>query len=225
MKHDLFTMLTVASLTSFSSSLLAVEAVHFTQDEIDAKETALTDFPLMRAVKSSIATRDNRIVERVTAGNVNNPANVKRLESIVSEVQFEFLFPVRADEYTYQGLLRAAAKFPALCGDYDEGDADAICRQSLATMFAHFAQETGAHDKWLPEPQWRQGLYWVREMGWDETKQGGTTLSVIQIVGRVKYGPVVNLPMVNIRAISDVVLNSFLIITTTVPFLMPCLVM
>lgn len=174
MKHYLFVMLTVTSLTSFAFSLLAVEAVYFTQDEIDAKETVLTDFPLMEAVKSSIATRDNRVVEAVRAGNMNNPANVKRLESIVSEAQFEFLFPVRADEYTYQGLLKAAGKFPALCGDYHDGrDAEAICRQSLATMFAHFAQETGAHDKWLPEPQWRQGLHWVREMGWDETKQGG----------------------------------------------------
>ena len=36
-------------------------------------------------------------------------------------------------------------------------NADAICRKGLATMFAHFAQETGAHDPGSPIPQWRQG--------------------------------------------------------------------
>lgn len=171
MKH----YLSLAILTSLSPvTLFAAEPVHFTQAEIDAKESALTDFPLMRAVKSSIATRDNAIVDAIIPLNPNNPDNVKRLESVLSETQFEFLFPVRAAEYTYQGLLQAAAKFPALCGSYtDNRDADAICRKSLATMFAHFAQETGAHDKWMAEPQWRQGLYWVREVGWDENKRGG----------------------------------------------------
>ncbi|MBW8183496.1 chitinase [Shewanella nanhaiensis] len=171
MKH----CLPLAILATLSPiTLFAAEPVHFTQAEIDAKESALTDFPLMRAVKSSIATRDNAIVDAIIPLSPNNPDNVKRLESVLSETQFEFIFPVRAAEYTYQGLLQAAAKFPALCGSYtDNRDADAICRKSLATMFAHFAQETGAHDKWMTEPQWRQGLYWVREVGWDETKRGG----------------------------------------------------
>ncbi|WP_394391864.1 glycoside hydrolase family 19 protein [Shewanella woodyi] len=171
MKH----YLSLAILTTLSPiTLFAAEPVHFTLAEVDAKESALTDFPLMRAVKSSIATRDNAIVDAIIPLSPNNPDNVKRLESVLSETQFEFLFPVRAAEYTYQGLLQAAAKFPALCGSYiDNRDADAICRKSLATMFAHFAQETGAHDKWMTEPQWRQGLYWVREVGWDETKRGG----------------------------------------------------
>ena len=32
-------------------------------------------------------------------------------------------------------------KFPAICGDYEDGrDADLICRKTLATMFAHFTQ-------------------------------------------------------------------------------------
>ncbi|AZQ09375.1 glycoside hydrolase family 19 protein [Shewanella khirikhana] len=148
--------------------------VTMTAAEVAAKEASLTDFPLMHAVKASIATRDNAIVEAVLPGRAENPANVKRLEAILPEAEFEFIFPVRAPEYSYRGLLQAAAKFPALCGDYDDGrNAEAICRKSLATMFAHFAQETGAHDVWRPEPEWRQGLYWVREVGWDETKRGG----------------------------------------------------
>lgn len=40
-------------------------------------------------------------------------------------------------------------------------------------MFAHFAQETGGHENWRPEAEWRQALVYVREMGWNETMRGG----------------------------------------------------
>ncbi|MGL6402533.1 glycoside hydrolase family 19 protein [Aeromonas hydrophila] len=148
--------------------------VYLSQSELDAKEHALTDFPAMTAVKDSIATRDNAVVEAVAPGLPLNPANVKRVEGLLSESQFNFLFPLRAPEYTYRGFLQAVAKFPAFCGDYSDGrNAEAICRKSLATMFAHFAQETGGHESWRPEPEWRQGLVWVREMGWTEQMRGG----------------------------------------------------
>ncbi|WP_440890796.1 glycoside hydrolase family 19 protein [Aeromonas hydrophila] len=148
--------------------------VYLSQSELDAKEHALTDFPAMTAVKASIATRDNAVVEAVAPGLPLNPANVKRVEGLLSESQFNFLFPLRAPEYTYRGFLQAVAKFPAFCGDYSDGrNAEAICRKSLATMFAHFAQETGGHESWRPEPEWRQGLVWVREMGWTEQMRGG----------------------------------------------------
>jgi len=150
------------------------DPVHLTQAALDAKEASLTDFPAMRAVKDAIATRDNTVVQAVQPGRADNPENVKRLESVLGEPQFEYLFPLRAPEYTYRGLLQAAAKFRALCGNYTDGrDADAICRKSLVTMFAHFAQETGAHETWRPEPGWRQALVYVREMGWNETMRGG----------------------------------------------------
>lgn len=65
-------------------------------------------------------------------------------------------------------------KFPALCKTYNDGrDSDAICRKELATMFAHFAQETGGHESWRPEAEWRQALVHVREMGWSEGQKGG----------------------------------------------------
>ncbi|MGX9079776.1 chitinase, partial [Klebsiella pneumoniae] len=131
--------------------------VYLSQSELDAWEQALTDFPAMAAVKASIATRDNAVVEAVAPGLALNPANVKRVEGLLSESQFNFLFPLRAPEYTYRGFLQAVAKFPAFCGDYSDGrNAEAICRKSLATMFAHFAQETGGHESWRPEPEWRQ---------------------------------------------------------------------
>ncbi|MGL5030195.1 MAG: chitinase [Aeromonas sp.] len=47
-----------------------------------------------------------------------------------------------------------------------------ICKKTLATMFAHFNQETGGHVDW-PVPEWRQALVHVREMGWNEQMENG----------------------------------------------------
>ena len=141
---------------------------------LQAKERALTSGPLMAKVKNSIRTRPNSIVEGITAGAATNPDNVRRVEKIITSAKWEYLFPRRAKEYTYLNFLKAVAKFPAFCGAYSDGrDASAICRKSLAVMFAHFAQETGGHTKHWAEPEWRQGLHWVREMGWTEQMRGG----------------------------------------------------
>lgn len=88
-----------------------------------------------------------------------------------------------APEYTYTKFLRAIGKFPAFCGDYTDGrDADAICKKSIVTAFAHFAQETGGHiakdnvwDNPLALEEWQQALVHVREMGWSEGQPGYTT--------------------------------------------------
>jgi chitodextrinase len=137
-------------------------------------EAALTDTPLMALTKASIRTLDNAEVEQIAPLRAENPANVKRVESMVSEADWEYLFADRSPEYTYENFLKAVGKFPAFCGDYDDGrDAEAICRKSLATMFAHFPQETGGHNPASNVPEWRQGLVYVREMGWDETMRGG----------------------------------------------------
>jgi len=70
-----------------------------------------------------------------------------------------YYFAARDASYTYQRFLQAVAKFPAVCDDYGDGrNADAICRHSLATMFAHFGQETGDHNASSPLPQWAPGL-------------------------------------------------------------------
>ena len=96
------------------------------------------------------------------------------MESILSEQDWEYLFPMRAAEYTYSNFLKAIGKFPAVCGTYTDGrDSDAICRKSLATMFAHFAQETGGHESWRDIPEWRQALVYLREVGWVEGQKGG----------------------------------------------------
>ena len=142
--------------------------------ELEAKEAELTDSDLMRMVKASIATRDNMVVEQISPLNVSNPENVKLVENIISASDWEFLFPERSPEYTYTNFLKAVGKFPAFCGSYEDGrDAEAICRKSLATMFAHFTQETGGHTSHWDVPEWRQGLVHVREMGWTEDMRGG----------------------------------------------------
>lgn len=145
-----------------------------TQQELDEKEAKLTDFPVMNQVKETIRTLDNEAVEKIMPLSETNPENVKRIEGIITTEDWEFLFPKRAPEYTYRHFLQATGKFPAFCATYDDGrNSDEICRKALATMFAHFTQETGGHTAYWDVPEWRQGLVHVREMGWDENMRGG----------------------------------------------------
>jgi len=144
-----------------------------TRAEAEAVEKTLTNTPQLEAIKESIRTASNAVVEATSAGASSNPPNVKRVEKIVTEEKWNFLFPRRDPAYTYRAFLQAIAKFPAVCADYTDGrNADAICRKTLATMFAHFAQETGEHDIHSDIPEFRQALHWVREMGCSETGAG-----------------------------------------------------
>lgn len=138
------------------------------------QEAALTDSDLMRMVKESIRVRSNDEVDVITAGSTSNPTNVKRVEQSVSLSDWDHLFPERTQEYTYDNFLKAVGKFPSFCGDYDDGrDAETICKRSLSTMFAHFTQETGGHNDYSAIEQWRQGLVYVREVGWSEEMRDG----------------------------------------------------
>lgn len=142
--------------------------------DLAKKEQELTNFPLMQSVKATIRTLDNSQVELIEPGRAANPANVKRVEGIVKASDWEYLFPLRAKDYSYSNFLKAVGKFPALCDTYNDGrNSESICRKELATMFAHFAQETGGHESWRPEAEWRQALVYVREMGWTEGQKGG----------------------------------------------------
>ncbi len=132
-------------------------------------EARLTDNAFFRTVKASIRTLPNARVDAISPGNPNNPKNVKRVEAILGAEQWEYLFPRRDPSYSYTRFLQAVAKFPAVCDDYLDGrNADQICRTTLATMFAHFAQETGDHNRSDSVPEWRQGLKYLREMGHSE---------------------------------------------------------
>jgi len=139
------------------------------------KEEYLTDqYPLFKKVKETVKTLDTKIVEKITPNDPENPDNVKRVEFILSEENYEDLFPRRHPSYTYKRLLQAIAKFPAICSYVGrEERSDAICRKTLATMFAHFTQETGNHNPSDKEyDEWRQGLSVVREQGCTDTSPG-----------------------------------------------------
>lgn len=134
--------------------------------EAEADEAKKTDNPLFKRIQASVRTLDSAAVDAVQPGRSANPLNVKRVERILSAADWQALFPLRDASYSYTRFLQAIAKFPAVCDDYSDGrNAEAICRKTLATMFAHFAQETGAHDPNSSVPQWRQGLYFLREAG------------------------------------------------------------
>lgn len=166
----------IAPVMAQATMLKAESSEPYTMKASDLakKEKELTDFPLMQSVKDTIRTLDNASVEQIEPGRAANPANVKRVEGILKESDWEYLFPLRAKDYSYSNFLKAVGKFPALCDTYNDGrDSEAICRKELATMFAHFAQETGGHESWRPEPEWRQALVYVREMGWSEGQKGG----------------------------------------------------
>ncbi|PSN06998.1 chitinase [Siccibacter turicensis] len=179
MKAPTFMALSAAGLLigaqASAAPLLSSSAPYTVKaSDLEKKEQELANFPLMQSVKNSIRTLDNAQVEQIVPGRSANPENVKRVERILQAKDWAFLFPLRAKEYTYDNFLKAVGKFPAVCGSYTDGrDADAICRKSLATMFAHFAQETGGHESWREEPEWRQALVYLREMGWEEGQKGG----------------------------------------------------
>ena len=70
--------------------------------EAEAREAELTDTPLFAMVKESIATLESATVDTIAPGNGGNPANVKRVESIMTEDQWDYLFAVRDPDYTYR---------------------------------------------------------------------------------------------------------------------------
>ncbi|EER12362.1 Endochitinase 3 precursor, putative [Perkinsus marinus ATCC 50983] len=109
---------------------------------------------------------------------ISNAPNCQRVKRLVNESAFGYLFPLANQgkgmgkgPYSYENFLKAVAKWPKFCDDGgpNNGDKDEICIRELSTMFAHFVQEVGAHNPSSQYPQWRQGLYYYREVnpGWN----------------------------------------------------------
>jgi len=138
------------------------------------EEQLKAEYPLFEKVKKTVSTLDTKKVEEILPGNQDNPDNVKRVEFILSEDNYEDLFPRRHKSFTYRRLLQAIGKFPAICSYLGKEElSDSVCRRTLATMFAHFTQETGAHNPSDKEyEEWRQGLHLVRELGCTDTGAG-----------------------------------------------------
>ena len=104
-----------------------------TLEMAEAREAQLTDTPLFRLVKASIKTLKSGKVDKVKAGRKANPDNVKRVESILSAKDWEYIFAMRDPAYSYERFLQAVAKFPSLCGKYTDGrNSDQICRYSTS---------------------------------------------------------------------------------------------
>ncbi|CAG20578.1 chitinase [Photobacterium profundum] len=151
--------------------------------DIEAAERAKTADPMYDTWAKALETLPNQQVEAILPGLASNPSNVIRAERVFPETEWIYLTQMAASEYTYTRFLRAIGKFPAFCGEYTDGrDSDAICKRSIVTSFAHFAQETGGHiaiDNTWDNPkgleEWQQALVHVREMGWSEGQPGYTT--------------------------------------------------
>ncbi|MGF1683973.1 chitinase [Photobacterium minamisatsumaniensis] len=151
--------------------------------DITAAESAKTTDPMYGIWANALSTAPNTIVDAIRPGLASNPLNVARAERVFPETEWNYLTQMAAPEYTYTRFLQAIGKFPAFCGEYNDGrDADAICKRSIVTAFAHFAQETGGHiavdntwDNPLGLEEWQQALVHVREMGWSEGQPGYTT--------------------------------------------------
>ena len=71
------------------------------------RERFLTDeFPLFKKVKETVRTLDTDEVEEIIPKRKENPDNVKRVEFILSEENYEELFPRRHPSYTYTRFIQ-----------------------------------------------------------------------------------------------------------------------
>lgn len=134
------------------------DAIPDLQRALDTEVRLLMKHGLQR-IRRSVSTLPNKIVEKISAGRQENPENVLIVESLISPRKWKMLFPIRNQIYTYNSFLKAVGKFPHFCRNEN------VCKSSLAVIFAHFTQETGAHDRSLGYPEWRQGLYYLEEAG------------------------------------------------------------
>lgn len=151
--------------------------------EVNATEAGKASDPMYGVWARALETRSNAVVEAIVPGAASNPVNVQLAERVFPQSEWDFLTQMAAPEYTYTRFLRAIGKFPGFCANYANGMVTAaICKKSIITAFAHFAQETGGHisvDNISDNPErleeWQQALVHVREMGWSEGEEGYTT--------------------------------------------------
>lgn len=91
-------------------------------------------------------------------GDVFQKENVKLVNEILPEQNFNELFQFRNEDYDnselyvrleYIDFLRAVAQFPAFCGEFKKNAASNLenqtqaCKRELATLFAHMTHESG----------------------------------------------------------------------------------
>lgn len=172
-KYNELKFITGSFMASASKPYVLDEKKVLAQRDAMIKDAEASN-PLFGEAREDVRTLDNALVKAIRPGRSDNPENVKRVESIVSSDKWDYLFPERNKKYTYLSFLRGVGKYPALCQNYgDERNSLIICTRALTTMFAHFAQETGGHIPNYKYPEWRQGLVYLREIGWTEKSENG----------------------------------------------------
>lgn len=96
---------------------------------------------------------------------------MKKVKSFLTDDLWEWFFPVRNEFYTLEGFMKAVGKFPAFCGENNREGASNLdtCKREVAALFAHFVQESSLNSKWEETANgldlWRQGLYYINELG------------------------------------------------------------
>lgn len=76
------------------------------QEALDQEQRITAEYPYFREVLDTVKTLDNDEVEKISPNRRDNPDNVRRVEFILSEENFEDLFPRRHRSYTYTRLLQ-----------------------------------------------------------------------------------------------------------------------
>ena len=63
--------------------------------------------------------------------------------------KWNYIFPIALPFFTYEGFINAIAYYPSFCNEKGKVgwwvSLDQVCKKELATLFAHFNQETGGH--------------------------------------------------------------------------------
>ena len=106
---------------------------------------------------------------------------MKLVKRFLDDEKWKWFFPKRNPVYTLESFLKAVGKFPNFCGEnyHKNRSAEETCKREVATLFAHFVQESSYNSTWEETANgihlWRQGLYFINEIScgpgeWNEGK-------------------------------------------------------
>ena len=88
-----------------------------------------------------------QMVQLADIGDIYKQANVMLVSSILSENDWDNLFPERHEKYGYWAFLKSVAMYPAFCNEFKPArdnlqSQELACRRELATLLAHMMYET-----------------------------------------------------------------------------------
>ena len=75
-------------------------------EALEREELLKNEYPLFKKVSETVRTLDTDEVEKIKPNRKENPDNVKRVEFILSEDNYEELFPRRHASYTYTRFIQ-----------------------------------------------------------------------------------------------------------------------